>query len=131
MYFNRTVARKPQDKAYALALQATGAGKVDVTQHLYAAARFVKEVQDKLPAADKDTEQKDLVASLTEFIHQQRGKLREELGQGRVPNAISLNKARDFEERFGPGSYVNALAGTTLQDLEKVAKVQKARSTSA
>lgn len=138
MYFNRTIARKG-DKAYALAVQAapnsapvTEKGEATpVTQHLYAAARFVQEVHDKLPVADKDTQEKDLVDKLTEFIQQQRQNLRSELSQGRVPHAISLNKARDFEERFGPGSYVNALSGTTLKDLEKAEKLQKARSTTA
>ena len=134
MYFNRTIKAKPDDKAYELAAsaayEAERGSPVTVTQHLYAAARFVKEVQDKLPLdkEDRDSKEQSLVDALTTFISEQRSNLRSELSQGRVPNAISLNKARDFEERFGPGSYVNAMSGTTLQDLEKVSKLQKARS---
>ena len=124
MYFNRTITAK-EDQAYKTAKAANAEGPV--TQQLYAAARFVEEVKAKLPQKEEDESDAALLEKLTQLISDKRLSLRKQLMQGQVPNDISMNKARDFEERFGPGSYVNAFAGTTLKELQRVADIQQKR----
>ena len=39
-----------------------------------------------------------------------------------------MNKARDFEERFGYHSYVDPFAGVTYKELKNIANIQHKRN---
>ena len=111
----------------ALNEDSDNAGKV--TQQYYAAARYVVQVQKRLDQAKADKEHdEDAVDQLASFIKQFRKQLRGDLKEGRVPEEISMNKARDFEERFGYHSYVDPFAGVTYKELKNIANIQHKRN---
>ena len=135
LYYNRLVNDKKAgtDAAYDLAVQAGGGTTASstnkVTQQFYAAARYVTQVNDQLEKI-KQEEADDAAAvdKLSNFIKNFRKELRGQLKEGRVPEQINMNRARDFEERFGHHSYVDPFAGVTYKELKTIANLEAKRN---
>ena len=135
LYYNRLVSsdNKTRDAAFTLAKESGGGtdGKADkVTQQFYAAARYVVQVQNRMKELKEEQDDDDAaVEKLSTFIKNFRKELRGHLKEGRVPEQISMSKARDFEERFGRHTYVDPFAGVTYKELKTIANLQEKRNT--